>query len=441
MSDLKTQLIKLGSTNPELQPHIREILKVASTFEAPPKFLKELQAFMLQKYAEHTLAMVNRRISLLQSDQEATSEKHMAQVKRDFQEVMTWVKDPRTREKAKRERQTKFIRVLPTGEGIYLICEELIQDDGFIRFSAGTKFWYQYTDSRGKPKGRLLPNKQGIETQGPFVFTQMRDMLGSAIGKFMVSSNFDRAAFPKSDDIVNLVLLQKRLGKITTKAKEYKTKASQKFTVDVAGWKYITREEEASYNANPFELTVVLNFKEHKNREGQWNAFTKTLSSDMPKDAHTVRQFENNVFQLMGTTRHEAQHVGQDILAEIKGLHEDAGLPKNRSKEYDAGGFNQNGPRQDHALRDVEFHTRLQDEIDLAVESLKYVQKEDRRDMLHLWVGADPKKLDHLLKYTTYNKYLLRVPEFFSKLKKEQHAKWRNAVKDYFSSVSKRIEI
>lgn len=30
MSDLKTQLIKLGSTNPELRPHIREVLKVAS---------------------------------------------------------------------------------------------------------------------------------------------------------------------------------------------------------------------------------------------------------------------------------------------------------------------------------------------------------------------------------------------------------------------------
>lgn len=31
MSDLKTQLIKLGSTNPELRPHIREILKSASS--------------------------------------------------------------------------------------------------------------------------------------------------------------------------------------------------------------------------------------------------------------------------------------------------------------------------------------------------------------------------------------------------------------------------
>lgn len=31
MSDLKTQLIKLGSTNPELRPHIREILKKTSS--------------------------------------------------------------------------------------------------------------------------------------------------------------------------------------------------------------------------------------------------------------------------------------------------------------------------------------------------------------------------------------------------------------------------
>jgi len=189
---------------------------------------------------------------------------------------------------------------------------------------------------------------------------------------------------------------------------------------------------------------VVLNFKEHKKRDGQWDALTKTLSSDMPKDAHTIRQFENNVFQLMGTTRHEAQHVGQDILAKIKGLHEDAGLPKNRSKDYDTGGFNRKGPRQDHALRDVEFHTRLQDEIDNAVEVLKHVQKEDRRDMLRLWVGdegKDSKRLEHLLKYTRHNKYMLRIHHFFAKLKKEQNAKWREAVKDYFAGVSKRIAI
>lgn len=35
MSDLKTQLIKLGSINPELRPHIREVLKVAAGPKEP----------------------------------------------------------------------------------------------------------------------------------------------------------------------------------------------------------------------------------------------------------------------------------------------------------------------------------------------------------------------------------------------------------------------
>jgi len=34
MSDLKTQLIKLGTTNPELRPHIREVLGSITTKQA-----------------------------------------------------------------------------------------------------------------------------------------------------------------------------------------------------------------------------------------------------------------------------------------------------------------------------------------------------------------------------------------------------------------------
>lgn len=38
MPDLKRQLIKLGSTNPELRPHIREVLKKASSQKSAMKF-------------------------------------------------------------------------------------------------------------------------------------------------------------------------------------------------------------------------------------------------------------------------------------------------------------------------------------------------------------------------------------------------------------------
>jgi len=40
MSDLKTQLIKLGSTNPELRPHIRKILTSVATIPAVNKALR-----------------------------------------------------------------------------------------------------------------------------------------------------------------------------------------------------------------------------------------------------------------------------------------------------------------------------------------------------------------------------------------------------------------
>jgi len=44
MSDLKSQLIKLGSTNPELRPHIRKILKVAGKYSGIERQINKVRS-------------------------------------------------------------------------------------------------------------------------------------------------------------------------------------------------------------------------------------------------------------------------------------------------------------------------------------------------------------------------------------------------------------
>ena len=67
MSDLKRELIKLGTTNPELRPHIREVLK-ASGNVAPPSNVKSANASLskaIDSFLERSTFKENLKLALL----------------------------------------------------------------------------------------------------------------------------------------------------------------------------------------------------------------------------------------------------------------------------------------------------------------------------------------------------------------------------------------
>lgn len=240
------------------------------------------------------------------------------------------------------------------------------------------------------------------------------------------------------ESLVGLVRLQKHLGQYT--AKEYKTKVTKKIMVDLTGWKYVRgiggAQEKLDSVWGP--ISVVLNFKSHRGAfKGYWKPGSLEYRVDVDYGAATtVESFEEGKYEILSTIRHEAQHVGQDALRIIKDLRELGGLPRQRDPDANPYGTRGDGKSTEHALRDIEFHTRLQDEITDAVKNLRNIQKQDRRAMLRLWVSEGP--LDPALA-SKYN--VVEAKDFFVRLRKSAPAKWRNAVKTYFFEVSKRIPI
>jgi predicted nucleic acid-binding Zn-ribbon protein len=88
MSDLKQQLIRLGSVNPELRPHIRQVLaaltlKTAASFlDAPIKALEKAQ-----NDAESKLVSLDRHLSKL-SDQDI---KEQFEIRKQIKDILDTV--------------------------------------------------------------------------------------------------------------------------------------------------------------------------------------------------------------------------------------------------------------------------------------------------------------------------------------------------------------
>jgi hypothetical protein len=89
-------------------------------------------------------------------------------------------------------------------------------------------------------------------------------------------------------------------------------------------------------------LQVILYFDPHQNRGGQWSIYNKKLEVDVMRTAplRSVDNFKKGIAKINRTLEHELQHVGQDVLRQIKELREDAGLPspKVRQKGVDPSG-------------------------------------------------------------------------------------------------------
>lgn len=191
------------------------------------------------------------------------------------------------------------------------------------------------------------------------------------------------------------------------------------------------------------EIQAILNFKGHTKRGGQWDESKQQLEVDMPKDAWTVKELEKSILSIIDTAEHECQHVGQTILQQLKGLKEEAGLPSKdiRNLVYTPNGYGRRR-RKDHALRDIEFYTRLTHEVGAFISVVSKVPFEYRRHALRLWTAdpnpQDQEMIDQLNEMLPIRERNSMSRKFFKSLKRREPEKWEKAVKEFVSELNSR---
>jgi len=249
-------------------------------------------------------------------------------------------------------------------------------------------------------------------------------------------------------DYVDLLRVRQVLREYASTPKQYKTMTAKDFPVDVRDWKYLTSEEvegaPAKLADENFEsITVELFFDNHVKREGQWNRGSRTMQVDASRGTPmSIESWESSLRSVRETTVHELRHVSQDIIKAVKGLDEIGGLPprKIRTPGYMPGGqahfTDRPRPRSrlEHALRDIEFQTNMEDIQGALRHWLKRVPPRLRPEFFRYFT-ADPTAPnfgDTHPEVPAHPKPDYRMVT----LQKEAPAKWAGAVKILFKQVA-----
>lgn len=192
------------------------------------------------------------------------------------------------------------------------------------------------------------------------------------------------------------------------------------------------------------KIKVILDFKGHSKRGGQWSTRDRELQIDvLAPNPRSVAEFKEGMEEIIRVARHECQHIGQDLIKELTPSEVAGGLPapsirdKTKTPTGLPADMDPRNPythmlRDPHALQDVEFYTRIEDEIGKFVRKVRRYPLNARRDALQVWVGAKPGPL-------TIEGMPGYVPtaDFFSQLKRKQRGKWEKAVAEFVKGVNK----
>jgi len=261
---------------------------------------------------------------------------------------------------------------------------------------------------------------------------------------------------------------------------------------DVAYTKSEKNEAIYSFSAEFFDDVEGTNaIKGVASAEGLWYSYegdyfmgTLYAAANTKADAENItnlQQLKEKVARLKQIVRHEVQHVIQDFISKIKKMREDAGLPsrKIRDPKYRPSGMpvkkepeSPEGGRIKHELRDVEFYTRISDEVDKFNNSKTHLPVSMHKDLMLAWVAQisyddfmsiereklteiaysqfneDPKKylsppvnvkwhLESLIsRANKANNILWGGRAFFAELKDHQPEKYKKAVSEFLKAIS-----
>lgn len=134
---------------------------------------------------------------------------------------------------------------------------------------------------------------------------------------------------------------------------------TQKFKLDVSNWQYSKRNLTKF-----FYVTVIIDFLGGSSY-GSWNE-TGILQLHIPITINNIDQVIQMMTRVYSTVIHELTHLSQTLINKSIEQGNMGGLPKKKvlDKDYAPSGKSYlDESKQEHSLRSIEFHPRLQEAI------------------------------------------------------------------------------
>jgi hypothetical protein len=366
-------------------------MRVAGGWEPPPAMYRAIGKWVADIYASHVLALVQDRL-------DGFAER--AKVLRGPEIIATYRQTVERSIRALKPGKTVRFKS-PVENGDFLVSYDPSPDDAESAWRPGSGKGTRIDWDRRSTMAEVL---QWFES---WCERQERSLA------FRASPRLTKP--PAPEKIVELQMLKNECGKYTDAPKKRANKVEERFPIDVRGWKYLTPAEVAAEQAldHGTQIKVIVYFRsQHDEWAGLWSADRRTILLDAPAGDHTavptVEIFRTRINNILGTTYHETQHLGQSLLKSIRGLKEEAGLP---SRSVRIPGVNPHGTPQKviddrrefmkekarwkkwpdarvpHALRDVEYHTNLQEDVRALREGLAKMPPTLRRLFFRFFVG------------------------------------------------------
>ena len=174
----------------------------------------------------------------------------------------------------------------------------------------------------------------------------------------------------------------------------------------------VPEEEKKNINVGEAWLGVWLALRNARSEGGGLNLGTIYVAADIESDFEEIQSnmdITKFFSRLNETTKHELRHFMQDVIDKLVGKEDVGGLPgkKIRDPNYNIHGINinpkiQNHPvknelldesgRLNHALRDIEFYTRLSDEISKFNQTKSRLPLSLHQAFAYAWVGQITKE-------------------------------------------------
>ncbi len=362
-------------------------LRYAGQWAPPPALWQSIAKWVSSLYASHVLGLVERDLETLQAPVVAQAE--LARLQEEASNAATAFWTLKMGQKVRLH-----------GEGTSYATVTRIETGFSLAYQQGTRTQTESVDAtRSLMAARL---KTWYEEQIGYAKNTLEEAQQPAKIR-------TRTKTISSRRITELALMRRECLKYTSKGNIRANKVEARFDVDLTGWRYLTDEEQARVPAileeERFkEIDVLVLFRgQHDDWAGVWHLNKRQIELDIPgaallKNTPTLDTFQTRLRSLLGTTWHEIQHVGQDLLRMIRKLPEDAGLPSRDIRDpnvypggipRDAKPLRKKDQRVEHHLRDVELYTNLgNDTRDLEI-ALEKITVPDRRAFFAYFVGEN----------------------------------------------------
>ena len=410
--------------------------RTAGVFQAPPGIVSAIESWAIPLYAGFLLERIQPRLDAMRRDPSADALAEIARVKARFMVDVDAQTNP--------------------GDTLVVSLPKVNPDGTVGTFNIGVRFWgrglkgeprylLDYGDKKLTFRGRNTQTPYGRETIERDVLLGYRSLIKQLEDR--ASRRSDSPAPPDDGLLVETALLVAELRRHTDKAVSVKSVRSTDIPIDastLAGWRYADRLPDPATVADRLRdaglssFRLEMHFQPRQTVGGLWNPTDRILEVDVPVYMGSVyptsvAEFRAGLARMRGTIRHEAQHVGQGVLQSVLGLREQGGLPPRdiRNLKYDPSGMRPGLPprfRQEHAERDIEFNTRLQDEIDDFVAAAVRIPVDQRRAIVDVWTGVRQKP-------SGVGGKVFVTREFFRSLKAVQRPKWVRAVSEFVAGV------